>query len=421
MFVCGLAQRTLVVLALMISFLLAACAEEAAPEPTPTTVAKEPMVVRVVTTTNFVADWATIVGGDRVEVFSLLPPGADPHSFQPGARDVARIADADLVLSVGIGLETGWLTELIKNANTDEAKLVALGELVDPIEFVDIGVGHGEEGDHEEEEGDHGEEEGESEEEEGHHDEEEGDAEEEEGHHGEEEGDAEEEEGHHDEEEGDAEEEEGHHDEEEGDAEEEEGHHEEEEGDHEEEGEHHDEGGHGLYDPHFWFDPLRVKIVVNEIASRLAAVDPEGGDLYRENAASYVTELDELHAWTKEQVDVIPPDRRLLLTSHDSLAYFAQLYGFKVVGAIIPTSLSTEVEPTAAHLGNLVEVIAHNDVQAVFGETTVSERIAKAISNETGAKLVRLYTGSLGPEGSGADTYLGMQRTNVEKIVEALK
>jgi ABC-type Zn uptake system ZnuABC Zn-binding protein ZnuA len=176
-----------------------------------------------------------------------------------------------------------------------------------------------------------------------------------------------------------------------------------------------------LYDPHFWFDPLRVKIVVNEIAARLSAVDPEGGDVYRENAASYVTQLDELHAWTKQQVNVIPAGRRLLLTSHDSLAYFAQLYGFKVVGAVIPTSLSTEVEPTAAHLGNLVEVIAHNDVPAVFGETTVSERVAKAISNETGAKLVRLYTGSLGPEGSGADTYLGMQRTNVEKIVEALK
>ena len=120
--------------------------------------------------------------------------------------------------------------------------------------------------------------------------------------------------------------------------------------------------------------------------------------------------------WTRYRLT-----RRLLLTSHDSLSYFAQLYGFKVVGAVIPTSLSTEVEPTAAHLGNLVEEIAHNDVPAVFGETTVSERVARAISNETGAKLVRLYTGSLGPEGSGADTYLGMQRTNVEKIVEALK
>ena len=384
MFVRGLAQRTLVVLAVMLSIAIAACAQDSTPAPSPMTIEKDSMV-RVVTTTNFVADWATIVGGGRVEVFSLLPPGADPHSFQPGARDVARIADADLVLSVGIGLEAGWLTELVRNANTDEAKLVALGELIDPIEFVDIGVHEDEEGHHEDEEGHHEDEEGHHEDEEGHHEGEEAHHEDEEAHH-----------------------------------EDEEAHHEDEEAHHEDEEAHH-EGGHGLYDPHFWFDPLRVKIVVNEIAARLSAVDPEGGDLYRENAASYIIQLDELHDWTKRQVNVIPAGRRLLLTSHDSLAYFAQLYGFKVVGAVIPTSLSTEVEPTAAHLGNLVEVIAHNDVPAVFGETTVSERVAKAISNETGAKLVRLYTGSLGPEGSGADTYLGMQRTNVEKIVEALK
>ena len=380
MFVRGLVQRTLVVLALMISFVLAACAAEPAPEPTPTTVAQEPtvvqeptvaqepMVVRVVTTTNFVGDWATIVGGDRVEVFSLLPPGADPHSFQPGTRDVTRIADADLVLSVGLELEAGWLTELVKNANTDESKLVVLGELIDPIEFVEIGAHEDEEGHHEDEEAHH-------EDEEAHHEDEEGHHEDEEGH------DHEDMEGHHDDE--------------------------------------HDHA-HGLYDPHFWFDPLRVKIAVNEIAARLAAIDPDGADLYRENAASYVAELDDLHAWTKEQVEAIPPDRRLLLTSHDSFAYFAQLYGFKVIGAIIP-SLSTEVEPTAAHLGSLVEAIADNDVPAVFGETTVSERVAQAISKETGAKLVRLYTGSLGPQGSSGETYLGMQRTNVEKIVEALK
>ena len=175
-----------------------------------------------------------------------------------------------------------------------------------------------------------------------------------------------------------------------------------------------------MHDPHFWFDPLRVKIAINEIAARLAAIDPGSGDLYRQNAASYITQLDELHEWTKQQVEVIPPDRRLLLTSHDSFAYFANLYGFKVVGTIIP-SLSTEVEPTAAHLGDLVEVIADNNVPAVFGENTVSERMAQAISKETGAKLVRLYTGSLGPEGSDGDTYLGMFRSNVQNIVEALK
>ena len=91
--------------------------------------------VRVVATTNFVADWAREVGGDRVEVFSLLPVGGDPHSFQPGARDVARVADADLVLTVGLGLEAEWLEDLVHNASADESKVVALGDFVDPLEY----------------------------------------------------------------------------------------------------------------------------------------------------------------------------------------------------------------------------------------------------------------------------------------------
>ena len=128
----------------------------------------------------------------------------------------------------------------------------------------------------------------------------------------------------------------------------------------------------------------------------------------------------ELHAWIQDQVSALAPERRLLVTSHDSLSYFAKLYGFEVVGLVIP-SLSTHVEPSAEHIAGLVDVIREHGVPAVFGETTVSDRLASAVARETGADLVQLYSGSLGPEGSGADTYLGMVRTNVMRIVEALK
>ena len=112
--------------------------------------------VQVVTTTNFVADWARVVGGDRVEVFSLLPVGGDPHTFLPGARDVARVADADVVFTVGLGLEAEWLEELLHNASADESKIVALGEGIDPIEFAMAGMhdDHGEEADGHHGEGD---------------------------------------------------------------------------------------------------------------------------------------------------------------------------------------------------------------------------------------------------------------------------
>ena len=92
----GLAKAAFPTVALLLA--LAACSEDsggAAPAQTGTP-------IQVVVTTNIMADWVEIVGGDRVEVFSLVPEGADPHSFQPGAQDIARIADADLVLSVGL-------------------------------------------------------------------------------------------------------------------------------------------------------------------------------------------------------------------------------------------------------------------------------------------------------------------------------
>ena len=185
----------------------------------------------------------------------------------------------------------------------------------------------------------------------------------------------------------------------------------------------HDEHGHhdhGPLDPHFWFDPIRVKLAVNEIAYQLAAQDPDNASVYAANAASYGEQLDELHAWIQEQVAMVPHERRLLVTSHDTLSYLAAAYGFEVVGLVIP-SLAPDVEPSAEHLAELIDVVRDNNLPAVFGETTVSEKLAQAVARETGAEVVQLYSGSLGEEGSPGATYLGMVRANVERIVEALK
>ena len=301
----------------------------------------------VVVTTSIVADWVSIIGNGRVEVSSLLPAGSDPHSYQPGPRAVGRIADADLVFTVGLGLEASWLEKLIRNASTDPSKIVVLGDGVDPIDLVET-YDHGDE-DHDDEH------EGES-------------------HDGE---------------------------------------------DHDDDSDQ-DDHDHGTLDPHFWFDPLRVMRAVNDIADRLTVLDPEGGETYRGNAAAYGRELHELHAWIQEQVGVLPSERRLLVTSHDSLSYFGQVYGFEIVGTVFPEG-QTDASPSAEDLTELVDAVEERSVPAVFGETTVRERLANAVADETGATVVRLYSGSLGPEGSGADTYIGMVRVNVERIVEALK
>ena len=363
--------------------------------------------VGVVTTTNIVADWARIVGGDRVEVFSLLPAGSDPHSFQPGAKDVAAIADAKIVLSVGLRLEESWLRELLQNAARDESSIVELAEIVDPIDF---GETHGEgvaallEISHvvqEVKDGEISAENGLREIKEAIEAAERAEDE------GEEEGShlpkmvieiiAQVEAGQFDARQaieeiehmtsGGEDEHEGH--------------------------------GHGIHDPHFWFDPLRVKLAVNDIAARLSVIDPDGRAIYSSNASAYNAQLDELHAWTQEQVAAVPEEHRFLVTSHDSFGYFANLYDFEVVGVILSTT--TEVEPSPADLAELSHEVEEYGVSAIFGETTVSERLANSIATESGAELVRLYSGSLGIEGSGAETYLDMIRTNVQRIVDALK
>ncbi len=182
----------------------------------------------------------------------------------------------------------------------------------------------------------------------------------------------------------------------------------------------HADHGHGPLDPHFWFDPLRVKVAVDGLADELGHIDPDSADTFMANARAYGAELDEVHAWAQQQLSVIPEERRVLVTSHDSFSYFAVVYGFEVVGTVLPGG-TTEVDPSARDVAELIHTIEEHGAGAVFGETTVSERVARAISQEAGVEFVALHSGSLGAAGSGADTYLGMFRQNVQAIADALK
>ena len=413
----------------------------ATPEPEVEVIDAEPL--NIVATSNIVGEWVSIVGGDRVNVLDLVPRGADPHAYQPGARDIARVADSALVFAVGLSLEGLWLEELIDNAAADHEVVIELGQRIDPIEFsFEAEDDHGEEGEDHAEEGEgeehHDDEDADAEEEEGegHHDEEDADAEEEEGegHHDEEDADAEEKEGegHHDEEDADAEEEEGegHHGEDE-DAEEGEGEHHDDEADEDEEDEHHDEDevehhheddghGHGALDPHFWFDPERVIIAVRQIAKELREIDPDSADYYNANRDAYIVKLEELDTWITDSVSAIDDHDRIMVTTHDAFGYFAVRFGFTIAGVIIPGG-GTELEPSPQELAELVHEVEESGAKVVFSEVQISDRLANTLAQEAGIRLVGgLHVGTLGGDGSGAENYLDLMRSNVGIIVEAL-
>ncbi len=264
--------------------------------------------LRVLATTTILGDVVATVADDDAAVTVLLPPGADPHAYQPSAREVAAIEEADLVVANGLGLEEG-LGAVLASDN-----VVEVAPRLDPIPFgTEVS---------------------------------------------------------------------------------------------------------GTLDPHVWMDPLRMAEATRLIAAELTRVAPEVE--WSARAEAYMARLAEVDREITELLAPIPPERRKLVTNHDSLGYFAARYGFEVVGTVIPGG-ATLAAPSSAELAALVELIEREGVRAIFVETTESPDLAEALAAEAGGvAVVELYSGSLGEPGSGADTLPGMLATNARRIAEAL-
>ncbi len=180
-------------------------------------------------------------------------------------------------------------------------------------------------------------------------------------------------------------------------------------------GAHQHEGG---IDPHFWLDPVNVMGYVDTIAKAFVSVDPGGRETFTAGAEAYTEKLRELDAWIREQVALIPPERRLLVTDHESFGYFADRYGFKVVGTVLGAG-SSGGSPSAQELAALVQAVKQAGVPAIFVETGSNPELAQQVAREAGVTVVTdLYTHSVGED---VPTYLDMMRSNVTRIVEALR
>ena len=286
--------------------------------------------LRIVATTSIIGDVVANVGGDEIELFTLMDHEQDPHSFEPGAAELTAVAEADIVFINGWDLEEGLVKDLATIA--EGTQVVAVGANIDPLV-------HGD----------------------GSHD-------------------------------GKAETETGY--------------------------------NHGRVDPHTWFSVPNVKQWVENISEILSDLDPDNAVIYENNAQSYLLELEEVDKYLHKQISNIPEDKRILVTNHGVFSYFSQEYGFEVIGSVIP-STSTQAEPSASDLADLINKMKQSGVCTIFSDIAANDKLAQTVAMELSdcaeVKIVPLHTGSLGPKGGDADSYTGMLRVNVDNIVEGLK
>ncbi len=295
----------------LIAISIAACATPQIPaDATPKT------SLRILAAETFLADIAQNVAGTRARVDALIPRGVDPHGFEPTPADVRKIADSQVLIINGAGVEE-FLEKLLENAGGKRVVIEASAGLKSRTPTVN---------------------------------------------------------------------------------------------------EIRDPDHQG--DPHFWLDPNNVIKYVENIRDGLIQVDPSGAVAYKANAEAYSAQLKALDAWIVDQLKPIPPERRLLVTNHESFGYFADRYGFKIVGTIIP-SVSTGAAPSAQQLAALVNQIKSAKAKAIFLETGTNTQLANQIAQETGAKVVTHLSTHSTTE--AAPTYIKMMENNTRTIVDALK
>ena len=174
-------------------------------------------------------------------------------------------------------------------------------------------------------------------------------------------------------------------------------------------------------DPHIWQDVQHVIHITQRVREALIQVAPTEAERYRANAARYIEALQVLDTWVVAQAQSLPASRRKLVTSHDSLGYFAKRYGFTIVGAALGTSTEA-AEPSAGAVAALMTRIAAEGAPAIFVENMHNPKLMQRIAVETGVRLpAPLYTDALGPPGSAGATFIQMMRYNVTTIVNALQ
>ncbi|MGM3307983.1 metal ABC transporter substrate-binding protein [Anabaena sp. WFMT] len=173
-------------------------------------------------------------------------------------------------------------------------------------------------------------------------------------------------------------------------------------------------------DPHVWGSGENAILMVKAIRDGLIELSPEDKDKFTQKAAQLTDELQQLNIWIRQQIQTIPSEKRKLITTHDAFQYYGNSYGIEIAGTLI--GISTEEQPSAQTVKELVDSVKKIGVPAIFAETTINPALIKTVAQEAGIKLApqQLYSDSIGAKGSDGDTYIKMMVANTRAIVTAL-
>jgi len=180
----------------------------------------------------------------------------------------------------------------------------------------------------------------------------------------------------------------------------------------------------GHYDPHVWHDPKMWSECVKYVSDALSELDPKYRDDYAKNRDAYLKQVDEADRYCHDQLATVPENERVLVTAHDAFGYFCSAYGLKSMPL---KGVSTDEEVTIGRMDEVIEFLVNHKIKAVFVESATAPQIVKALiepCRKAGHEVKiggELYADALGSPESGADTYLGMIKANIDTIVSALR
>lgn len=328
--------------------------------------------IKVAASFSIVADMVKQVGGDAVDVYSLVAPGVDSHTFRPTPKAVVKVKRSDLLVMNGLDFET-WMPRVI-SASGFKGDTLVLGDVIEAIEISAAEAHHH---DHHH----------------GHHDAHSEETHDEHDHHAHKDEHKHDEHGHEHKDEHET----GHHDA------------------HDDE---HETSEKVYYDPHAWQDLSKAVSYVDAISAALSKHKPNKASVFKARAEVYKKELLALDRAFKARTKDIPKSLKKVVTDHNAFAYLSRAYG---VSFYAVRGLSTESDASAKDVSRVIRAMKDNDVQLIFLEAMTNTKLAKQIAKESNVKVAgTLYTGVLAPSGP-ASTYLGMMTHNLNALANGLE